>query len=110
MGYGNVFNTSEFAYDIPLGAIIGIPVGMALIVAFGLAKIAQSVRTKTVTGKEALLGSVGTAKSPLEPDGSVLVWGQRWSATSEDGETIPTGSRVEVTSVDGFHLTVKQVK
>jgi membrane-bound serine protease (ClpP class) len=104
-----LFNTSEFAYQLPLPSIIGIPIGMALIVGFGFRKVLESMHNQPSTGQEGLLGSTGIVKSPLEPVGTVFVWGERWHATSEDGHTIPVGATVQVTKVEGFHLTVKEV-
>ncbi|MCG3212184.1 MAG: hypothetical protein FOGNACKC_05832 [Anaerolineae bacterium] len=104
-----LFNTSEFAYDIPLPSIIGIPVGMAIIVGFGFRKVFQAMKRQPTTGEEAMLGAVGTVKVALEPEGSVFVWGERWRATSADGQPIPAGAQVVVTKMDGFKLTVKRV-
>lgn len=103
-----LFNTSEFAYEVPLPSIIGIPLALAAIVAFGMRKVVQTMRTQPTTGQEGLVGATGTVKIPLEPQGSVFVWGERWHATSEDGQPIPVGTKVKVTAVDGFELKVKK--
>jgi membrane-bound serine protease (ClpP class) len=103
-----LFNTPEFAYQVPLPSIIGIPIGLAVIIGFGMRKVLQSMHVQPTTGQEGLLGATGTVKVALEPQGSVFVWGERWTATSEDGEPIPAGERVSVTAVDGFRLTVKK--
>lgn len=105
-----LFNTSEFAYEIPIPSIIGIALSLAAIMAFGLRKITQAMHHQPVTGQEALLGSIGTVKVGLEPDGSVFVWGERWQASSADGQPIPAGKKVKVTQIDGFHLTVAKVE
>lgn len=104
-----LFNTSEFAYVIPLPSIIGIPVGIALLVGFGFRKVFQATRKQPTTGEEGMIGAMGTVKVALEPTGTVFVWGERWKATSEDGQPIPQGANVKVTKMDGFHLTVKKV-
>jgi len=104
-----LFNTSEFAYEIPLPSIIGIPLSIAVVIAFGLRKVVQTMHTQPTTGQEGLIGAVGTVKSALEPQGSVFVWGERWRAESEDGQNIATGERVKVTDVDGFWLKVRKV-
>ncbi len=104
-----LFNTSEFAYEIPLPSIIGIPLGMALIIGFGFQKVLQSRKRQPTTGEEALLGAIGTVKVALEPDGTIFVWGERWRATSEDGQPIEVGAKVSVTKIEGFHLTVKKL-
>lgn len=103
-----MFNTSEFSYRLPLPSIIGIPLAMAAIIGFGMRKALQSMRNQPTTGEEALVGATGTVKVPLDPQGSIFVWGERWQATSEDGQPIPAGEKVSITSVDGFQLKVKQ--
>jgi membrane-bound serine protease (ClpP class) len=104
-----LFNTSEFYYQIPLPSIIGIPLALAVIFGFGIRKVLQTRQTKPVTGEEGLIGAIGTVKVALEPDGSILVWGERWRATSTDGQSIPVGARVRVTAVEGLHLRVEKV-
>jgi membrane-bound serine protease (ClpP class) len=104
-----LFNTGEFPYQMPLPSIIGIPLALAAIFGLGIRKVVQARRSQPATGKEALLGAIGTVKVALEPGGSVFVWGERWRATSDDGEPIPAGARVEVTGVDGFELKVRKV-
>ncbi|RME97218.1 MAG: nodulation protein NfeD [Chloroflexi bacterium] len=105
-----LFNTSEFAYEIPVSSIIGIALSLAVIMAFGLRKITQAMHHQPVTGQEALLGSIGTVKVSLNPDGTVFIWGERWQAASEDGQPIPEGAKVKVTKINGFHLTVAKVE
>ncbi|HRV90685.1 MAG TPA: nodulation protein NfeD [Anaerolineae bacterium] len=105
-----LFNTSEFAYDIPLPSIIGIPLGMAAIMAFGFSKVLQSRKLPPTTGQEAMIGATGTVKVPIDPKGSVLVWGERWEAVSQDGQPISAGEQVEVTEMKGFRLKVKKTQ
>ncbi|MDX1523437.1 MAG: nodulation protein NfeD, partial [Anaerolineae bacterium] len=105
-----LFNTEEFAYQLPLTSLIGIPVSMAFVISFGLYKVVQSRKTQAITGAEGLIGSTGTVKVALDPQGTVLVWGERWQATSADGTPIPVGQRVEITERDGFRLKVKAVR
>ena len=105
-----LFNTGEFPYQMPLPSIIGIPLALAAIFGLGIRKVVQARRSQPATGKEAMVGAIGTVKAALEPSGSVFVWGERWRATSEDGNPIPAGARVQVLGVDGFELRVRQVK
>jgi membrane-bound serine protease (ClpP class) len=104
-----LFNTDEFTYQLPWPSIVGIPAAIALILAFAVRKAWQARRAKPVTGQEGLLGSIGTVKVALEPQGSVFIWGERWQATSANGQSIPAGERVRVTAIDGLHLKVEKV-
>jgi membrane-bound serine protease (ClpP class) len=61
------------------------------------------------TGKQALVGAVGTVRSALKPTGMVFVDGELWSAKLEGGGTteVPVGTSVVVTRVDGLRLVVR---
>ena len=57
-------------------------------------------------GREALIGKVGRARTPLSPEGMVWVDGALWNATIE-GEAVAAGARVEVVAIDGLQLRVR---
>jgi membrane-bound serine protease (ClpP class) len=61
------------------------------------------------TGKQALLGAVGTVRSALKPSGMVFVDGELWSASLEDGSPaeVAEGTSVVVTRVEGLRLVVR---
>jgi membrane-bound ClpP family serine protease len=52
------------------------------------------------------LGAEGVAKTALDPSGVVLVVGEQWTATSQDGARIAPGVRVHVVGQDGLTLIV----
>jgi membrane-bound ClpP family serine protease len=51
------------------------------------------------------VGIVGTTASPLEPEGTVFVREEYWSARSE--APVPAGAKVEVTEVEALRLRVR---
>ena len=104
-----LFNTIEFAYEIPVPSIVGIAVSLAAIMGFCVRKVVQAMKFQPTTGQEGMIGAVGTVKSSLDPQGSVLVWRERWHATSDDNQPIEPGERVQVTEMDGFRLKVRKV-
>ena len=59
------------------------------------------------TGVDELVGLVGRAVSPLDPEGKVFVRGEYWDAASE--ESIEEGAAVEVAGIEGLHMTVRRV-
>lgn len=72
--------------------------------------VLKSMRRKPASGKNAFVGKVAVVRSPLSPDGLVYVEGEYWSATAEglnDGTSLPVGSHVEVTAVEGLKLIVR---
>jgi len=75
--------------------------------AFAVGAGIRAQSRKVHTGREALVGAIGVARSDLVPGGTVFVDGELWSAESEDG-AIPTGQRVRVVQVRGLHLVVRK--
>ena len=70
-------------------------------------------RRKPATGREGLVGAVGTVRQPLDPDGLVFVSGELWQATAPgDSEAtappIPERVPVTITGVDGLRLLVRR--
>ena len=78
---------------ITIGALVGTIIWMA----------AKGGRRRPVTGVEGMIGSIGIAKTDLNPRGHILVQGEIWEAVSQT--PIRQGEAAEVTSVEG--LTVK---
>ncbi len=91
--------------SIPLVIVVGILT--ALFFAFVIAKALQAQKPRSVTGREGLIGRSGVAKSRLDPEGWVLVAGERWNAVAEDGP-INEGDEVEVVRVEGFRVVVRK--
>ncbi len=67
----------------------------------------RAQRRRPATGREALVGAVGEARSDLSPQGVVFVQGELWTAESVDGR-IPEGSRIRVVDVEGLRLKVQK--
>lgn len=71
----------------------------------GLAFRAQMARP--LTGKPALLGRIGEARTALAPEGKILVAGEIWNA--ECDQPVAVGEKVEVLSVHNLKLKVKKI-
>ena len=63
-------------------------------------------RKKGAAGPEALVGAVGRAETPLDPEGTVFLHSELWRARSD--EPVDKGEEVEVTSVEGLLLHVRR--
>ncbi|NGZ11322.1 MAG: nodulation protein NfeD, partial [Nitrospira sp. LK70] len=63
----------------------------------------KSTRGRPVTGAEGMIGSIGIARTDLNPRGQITVQGEIWEAVSQT--PIRQGEAAEVMSVEG--LTVK---
>ncbi len=60
------------------------------------------------TGPEALIGEIGVVRDPISPgtSGTVFVHGELWRASSD--ETLATGTRATVISVNGLTVKVRE--
>jgi membrane-bound serine protease (ClpP class) len=79
-------------------------VAAIIVVIFAEGFRAQFKRVKT--GREALIGAIGTATTELNPGGEVRVMSEFWEATAKDAN-IAAGQTVEVVGMDGLTLVVK---
>jgi membrane-bound serine protease (ClpP class) len=65
----------------------------------------NALRRPPATGREEMVGLVGTATTALAPEGQLAVRGELWEAVSE--QPVSAGDQVQVTAVDGLRLHVK---
>jgi len=73
--------------------------------AFIISSVVRAHRRQASTGQEELIGKTATVKIALNPEGTVIVEGERWKAVSEAGHINP-GEEVLITRVDGLKLYV----
>jgi len=91
-----------------LKIVIPLAVGLSLIFLFLLFLVVRAHSRKSVTGKEGLIGEVGTAQTDLTPEGKVFVHGELWNA--EAPETVLKGSKVKVVQVlDSLKIRVEKI-
>ena len=88
---------TALAVSIPLGLITTFLMSIAL----------KARRNKVTTGPQGLIGEIGTARTPLDPEGKVFVHGELWNAVS----TVPvqTGEQVRVRGLADMKLNVEPV-
>lgn len=67
--------------------------------------VVRAMRGRATTGREALVGAVGEARSRISPKGTVFVHGELWQATS--AAPIEEGDAIRVEEVDGLTLRVR---
>jgi membrane-bound serine protease (ClpP class) len=85
---------TALAVSVPLGIITAFLMSIAL----------RARRNKVVTGVQGLVGEIGTAQTPLAPQGKVFVHGELWDAIAS--ANISSGQTVVVRQVDGLQLRV----
>ncbi|AFK22976.1 putative protease ClpP [Pyrococcus sp. ST04] len=86
--------------------IITIAALLAIFFAFGMAAVIKAHKKKAETGKEEMIGLVGTVVEDLNPEGMIKVRGELWRAKSKFGKKIEKGERVRVVDMEGLTLIV----
>jgi len=104
-----LINAPEPYLRVSLKVIIPAVGASAAFFIFAVAMALRAQRRKVVTGSEGLVGTLGVARTPLDPEGKIFVAGEHWTARSATGAPIPQGARVEVVSVDRLKVVVKPV-
>ncbi len=68
--------------------------------------VVRSQRRRATTGSDGMIGQRGVAETSLDPEGWVLVAGERWKAVAD--QAVPAGDPVTVLSIEGLRLRVQK--
>lgn len=92
-----------------LQIILPVAISFSLIFVFLVYLVVKAHMRRAITGREGLIGEIGTAQTDLNLSGKVFVHGEIWNAEAD--EFIPKGSKVQVEAVlDGLKIKVKKVQ
>jgi membrane-bound serine protease (ClpP class) len=87
-------------------AILTVTLLISAFFIFAVGAVVRTRLTRSTTGREGMLGTTGTVKKVLDPEGLVYVSGELWRARSLNGE-IPIGTMVRVVDVEGLTVIVE---
>jgi membrane-bound serine protease (ClpP class) len=82
-------------------------VGMILAMLAGMPAMVRSRFSTPTIGREWMIGEVGTARTAVDPDGTVLVRDAPWRARTNRATPIAAGQPVRVAAIDGLLLEVE---
>ena len=100
-----LFESPASFYRVSLSVLVPTVAAATLFFLFVVGKGLLAQRTRPVTGREGMIGLIGTADSRLDPYGRVFVRGEYWNARA--AEPIEPGASVEVVAVEGQRLVVR---
>jgi membrane-bound serine protease (ClpP class) len=91
--------------SVPLVISTGIilSIGIFVVLRFALKALRAPVRT----GMESLVGLTGYVISDLDPQGTIQLAGEEWSAISSDDQILVNGTPIQVIDKRGISLIVK---
>jgi membrane-bound serine protease (ClpP class) len=81
--------------------------GVALAFVVGMPSMVRARFATPTIGREWMIGELGDAVGPVDPDGVVRVREATWRARTNRATPIPTGGRVRVVAIDGVTLEVE---
>lgn len=92
--------------SVPL--VIGTGIILALTFLFIVSFALRALRIPVSMGKSKLIGQIGVVRKGINPDGSVQIGGELWSAESiTPEEVLVEGTRVQIVAIEGLRLKVK---
>ena len=80
---------------------------MILFMVGGMTAMIRSRFSTPTIGREGMIGEVGTAEVPVDPDGVVLIRGARWRARTNRATPLAAGDAARVVAVEGLVLEVE---
>lgn len=89
--------------------IVVTTLAIAAFFVFALSAGIRAQRKEVISGMPALVGATGTATSDLDPQGTVQVKSELWSAVVDGGGIIRKGERVTVVAAEGVRLRVRGI-
>jgi len=102
-----LIDSPEEYLRIPVSTIVLVVGTTAGLFLFVVGAAVRSVGRKPVSGREGMLGAIGTVRGRIDSTGTVFVQGTLWSARSTS--LIEVGETVRVTGIEGMRLTVEKV-
>jgi len=90
---------------IHLLTALAVSIPFALITVFLVTIVVRARRNKVLTGATGMIGEIGVSRTPLEPEGQILVRGEYWDAVASTN--LPAGARVRIKAISGLKLLVE---
>jgi membrane-bound serine protease (ClpP class) len=87
--------------------IVVMTIAITAFFVFALSAGIRAQRARVVSGIHALVGATGIATSDLDPQGTVQVKSELWSAVADGAEAIRKGEPITVVAVEGVKLKVR---
>jgi membrane-bound serine protease (ClpP class) len=100
-----LYDTPESGFRISWLVILPAVGATAALFAWVVSAGLRALYRAPSTGGGGMIGNTGVVRTPLAPEGQVMVEGELWRAVAKDGP-FAAGERVTVTAVDGLTLTV----
>ena len=105
---GSLILIDDQTMRVYLPAIIGTTAVSALFIIMLMSRVAMMRRKPVHTGIEAMVGTLGEARSDFHGSGLVWVNGESWNARSSS--PVRKGDKVKILSISGLELIIEPLK
>jgi membrane-bound serine protease (ClpP class) len=90
---------------VKLWTSLAISLPLGVITLFLMTLVVKARRKKTMIGPAGLVGEIGVARTPLAPEGKIMIQGELWNAVAS--ADVALGQPVRVRDVEGLLLKVE---
>ena len=97
----------EIDIYVPMWVLVAVMITWAVFAIISFIFVTRVLRQRATVGLPTMVGTKGKAISPLNPEGQVMIKGERWGAKSIDGD-VDVGEVVTVVGQDGLQLIVRR--
>jgi len=92
---------------VPWLTMLVLVVGVVLLMVSGLPSMVRSRFSTPTIGRESMIGEMGSARTAVDPEGTVVLRGGLWRARTNRATPIGEGDSIRVVSIDGLLLEVE---
>ena len=103
-----LFESPDPTLRVSLHVVVPMVSTLAGIILFVVQRALRAQAQPVVTGAQGLVGTLGTATTPVHAEGKVFLHGELWDATSP--RLIRRGEQVRVLKVEGLRLLVDKAE
>jgi len=100
-----LFESRESFYRVSWSVLVPTVIAATCFFVFVVGKGLRAQRRQPTTGTQGMIGKIGTAATPLDPEGRVHIRGEIWTAHAVT--PIAAGTKVEIVAVNGLRLEVR---
>jgi len=104
---GSLFLYGGAHLDVPWWVLILVIGLTVLFFVWGMTAAVRARFSTPTVGREGMVGRLGTAEVPIDPDGIAMIDGARWRARTNRATPIAAGDPVRVVEIDGLVLEVE---
>ncbi|MFU8796277.1 MAG: NfeD family protein [Dehalococcoidia bacterium] len=97
----------QFDVDLPLFVLVLAMVAWGSFAVFRFVLVTRALKTPETPGLPSPIGGVGKVLTPLDPQGTVRLKGETWTAILLEGERAEVGEEVTVMDMEGLRLHVR---